>query len=112
MCHGAGGMAGHVKFGARTGGASIMLGALLLVIALFAGDSTATLFRLFPSPVLGVILFLAGAELAMSSRDAGPQKVDRFVVLGTAAFAVWNVGIAVLFGIAAHFASKRGWIKA
>ncbi len=29
MCHGAGGMAGHVKFGARTGGATVMLGALL-----------------------------------------------------------------------------------
>ena len=29
MCHGAGGMAGHVKFGARTGGASIILGTIL-----------------------------------------------------------------------------------
>src|SRR6185437_15050324 len=29
MCHGAGGMAGHVAFGARTGGASIILGSIL-----------------------------------------------------------------------------------
>jgi hypothetical protein len=29
MCHGAGGMAGHVRFGARTGGALIILGVLL-----------------------------------------------------------------------------------
>ncbi|HEX5629181.1 MAG TPA: putative sulfate/molybdate transporter, partial [Usitatibacteraceae bacterium] len=29
MCHGAGGMAGHVKFGARTGGATVMVGVLL-----------------------------------------------------------------------------------
>lgn len=112
MCHGAGGMAGHVKFGARTGGASIMLGALLLIVALFLGDSIGTLFKLFPPPVLGVILFLAGAELALGSRDPGPEKVDRFVVLATAAFAVWNVGVAVVFGIAAHHASKRGWLKA
>ncbi len=111
MCHGAGGMAGHVKFGARTGGASIMLGVILLVVALFFGDSIAILFRLFPPPALGVILFLAGAELAMGSRDPGPDKVDRFVVLGTAAFAVWNVGIAVIFGITAYQASKRGWLR-
>jgi hypothetical protein len=99
MCHGAGGMAGHVKFGARTGGAS-----------LFFSDSVATLFRLFPPPVLGVILFLAGAELALGSRDPSTEKADRFVVLATAAFAVLNVGVAVLFGILAHHASKRNWL--
>ena len=31
MCHGAGGMAGHVQFGARTGGALVILGVVLLV---------------------------------------------------------------------------------
>ncbi|MFA6313054.1 MAG: putative sulfate/molybdate transporter [Sterolibacterium sp.] len=111
MCHGAGGMAGHVKFGARSGGASVMLGVLLLLGGLFLGDSIGTLFRLFPPSVLGVILFLAGAELAIGSRDPGPEKVDRFIVLATAAFAVLNVGIAVIFGFAAYHASKRGWLK-
>jgi MFS superfamily sulfate permease-like transporter len=111
MCHGAGGMAGHVKFGARTGGASIMLGALLLVVGLFLADSIGTLFRLFPPSVLGVILFLAGAELATGSRDSGPEKVDRFIVLTTAAFTVLNVGIAVIFGFATYHASKRGWLR-
>ncbi len=111
MCHGAGGMAGHVRFGARTGGASIMLGALLIVLALFFGGSMLTLFRLFPPSVLGVILFLAGAELALGGRDPGPEKVDRFVVLATAVFAMWNVGIAVVFGFLAWHASRRGWLK-
>ncbi len=111
MCHGAGGMAGHVKFGARTGGASIMLGALLLVIGLFFADSVGTLLRLFPPSVLGVILFLAGTELAMGSRDPGPEKADRFLVLATAGIAVLNVGIAVVFGFAAYHGSKRGWLK-
>ncbi|TRZ66810.1 MAG: sulfate transporter [Rhodocyclaceae bacterium] len=111
MCHGAGGMAGHVKFGARTGGASIMLGALLLLVGLFLADSVGTLFRLFPPYVLGVILFLAGTELAMGSRDPGPEKESRFIVLATAAFAVMNVGVAVIFGFAAHHAAKQGWLK-
>lgn len=111
MCHGAGGMAGHVKFGARTGGASIMLGVLLVALALFFSESMLTLFRLFPPSVLGVILFLAGAELALAGRDPGPEKVDRFVVLATAVFAMWNVGIAVIFGFLAYHASRRGWLK-
>src|SRR5262245_4709838 len=34
MCRGAGGMAGHIRFGARTGGALVMLGTLLLIVAL------------------------------------------------------------------------------
>ena len=111
MCHGAGGMAGHIKFGARTGGASIMLGALLLGVGLLFADSIGILFRLLPPSVLGVILFLAGTELALGSRDPGPEKVDRFLVLATAAFAVLNVGIAVVFGIVAFHASRRGWLK-
>jgi predicted benzoate:H+ symporter BenE len=111
MCHGAGGMAGHIKFGAHTGGASIMLGVVLLATGLFLGDSVALLFRLFPPAVLGVILFLAGMQLALGGKDAGHDKADRLVVLTTAAITIWNVGIAVLFGIFVYHASKRGWVK-
>lgn len=111
MCHGAGGMAGHVKFGARTGGSSVMLGILLTGLALFFARSVDTLFLLFPPAVLGVILFIAGTELALRSRDPQAEKEDRFVVIATAAFAVLHVGVAVLFGVAAHVASKRGWLK-
>jgi MFS superfamily sulfate permease-like transporter len=60
MCHGAGGKAGHVAFGARTAGALIILGTILLALALFFSDSVEALFRLFPPAVLGVILFLTG----------------------------------------------------
>ncbi len=111
MCHGAGGMSGHVKFGARTGGSSVMLGILLTVLALFFAASVDTLFQLFPRAVLGVMLFIAGAELALSSRDPFAEKEARFVVIATAAFAMVHVGVAVLFGVLAHVASKRGRLK-
>jgi len=111
MCHGAGGMAGHVQFGARTGGSSIILGSILLAAGLFLSSSIGIVFRIFPQSVLGVILFLAGLQLALGSRDSGAEKADRFVVLATAAFAIWNVGAAVLFGILAHQASQRGWLR-
>jgi MFS superfamily sulfate permease-like transporter len=111
MCHGAGGMAGHVQFGARTGGSSIILGGILLVAGLFFSSSIVTIFKVFPPALLGVILFLAGIQLALGSRETGGERIDRFVVLATAAFTTRNVGVAVLFGIAAHHASKRGWLR-
>lgn len=80
-------------------------------VALFFSGSVGTLLRLFPQPVLGVILFIVGAELALSSRDPQGRKEDGFVVIATAAFAVLHVGVAVLFEIAAHVASRRGWPK-
>lgn len=111
MCHGAGGRAGHIQFGARTGGSSIILGSVLLAVGVFQPSSVATLFKLFPSSVLGVIFFFAGLQLALGGRDASSKKADRFIVLATAGIAVWNVGIAVLFGILAHHLAKRQWVK-
>lgn len=111
LCHGAGGMAGHVQFGARTGGSSIILGGVLLVVGLCVSPWVETLFGVFPASILGVILFLAGLQLALGSRDAGSDKADRFVVLATAAIAMVNVGLAMVFGIAAHYAARRGWLR-
>ncbi len=111
MCHGAGGMAGHVAFGARTGGAPIILGTLLLLLALFCSGSIQVLFGLFAPPVLGVILFLTGAQLALGSCDFSKQKGERFVTLATAAFAVWNVGLAFVLGVALTQIEKRGWLR-
>ena len=111
MCHGAGGMAGHVVFGARTGGALIILGSLLLVLALFFSGAIDALFRVFPAAILGVILFLTGAQLALGSCDFSKDKAERFVTLVTAAFAMWHVGVAFLIGMAGHYIARRGWLK-
>jgi MFS superfamily sulfate permease-like transporter len=111
MCHGAGGMAGHIQFGARTGGSSIILGSVLLAVGVFLPSSVATLFKLFPSSVLGVILFFAGLQLALGGKDTSSEKADRFIVLGTAGIAVWNVGAGVLFGILAHHLAKSQWVR-
>jgi len=57
MCHGAGGMAGHVRFGAKTGGAIVILGTIVISIALFLSESISIIFQVFPPAILGVILF-------------------------------------------------------
>lgn len=111
MCHGAGGMAGHVAFGARTGGAPIILGSILLCLALFFSTSIHALFDVFAQPVLGVILFLAGAQLALGSCDFSKNKAERFITLATTAFAMWNVGLAFLVGLALAYIEKRGRLR-
>jgi predicted benzoate:H+ symporter BenE len=114
MCHGAGGMAGHVRFGARTGGAPIILGSILLLVALFFSGSVETILKIFPDPVLGVILFLTGGQLALGTigdPEAASTEGNRFLILTTAAFGVWNIGVAFVFGAVLHHLLKRKIIK-
>lgn len=111
MCHGAGGMAGHVRFGARTGGATVILGTIRIVLALCFSGSVETLFRICPVPILGVILFLTGTQLALGSCDFSKDKGERFVTLATAGFAVWNIGAAFIVGLAIFHAHRRGLFR-
>lgn len=111
MCHGAGGMAGHVAFGARTGGAPIILGVLLLCLAFFFSGSIEAIFSVFPRAVLGVILFLTGAQLALGSCDFSKDKGERLITLTTAAFAMWNVGLAFVAGITLTYIARRGLLR-
>ncbi|OPY46522.1 MAG: hypothetical protein A4E42_00473 [Methanoregulaceae archaeon PtaU1.Bin222] len=100
MCHGAGGMAGQYRFGARTGGANIYAGIFFLLLAF-----------LFASPdVLGLISGgFYGALLVFVALELGRHgiKTDSYLVTGliailsllsnmTLAFAV---GICLAYGI-------------
>ena len=111
MCHGAGGMAGHIRFGARTGGALVILGAIVLFTGLFLSDSVALLFQVFPRSILGVILFFAGVELALVIKDVKLKKQNLFVLLITAGTAIWNMGVAYLAGLLLYYGLQRRWIK-
>jgi MFS superfamily sulfate permease-like transporter len=111
MCHGAGGMAGHVAFGARTGGAPIILGTILLLVAFFLAGSVSTILELFPRAVLGVILFLTGAQLALGSCDFSKNKEERFITLVTAAFSMWNVGLAFVAGVILAYLKQRNRLR-
>jgi len=111
VCHGAGGMAGHVRFGARTGGALIIMGVFLLITGLCFSSSVLLIFKIFPLSVLGVILFFAGLELAASARDAGREKSDYYTLLITAGFAIWNMGAGFIAGIIIQELIKRKVFK-
>lgn len=111
VCHGAGGMAGHVRFGAHTGGALIIIGVFLLVIGLCFSSSVLLLFKIFPLSVLGVVLFFAGLELASAARDVGKEKSDYYLLLVTAGFSIWNMGIGFLIGVITQELFKRKIFK-
>jgi predicted benzoate:H+ symporter BenE len=111
MCHGAGGMAGHIRFGARTGGALVILGVIVLLVGLFLSDSVALLFQVFPRPILGVILFFAGIELALVIKDIRLKTPNLFVLLITAGCAMWNMGVAYLAGLIIYYCIQRRWIN-
>jgi len=111
LCHGAGGMAGHVRFGARTGGALVILGLIVLLLGLFFSDSVATIFKFFPPSILGVILFFTGLELASMVRDIGSNRSDVYIMLVTAGFAMWNMGVAYLVGLALYYGVRREILK-
>ena len=111
MCHGAGGMAGHIRFGARTGGALVILGVIVLLIGLFLSDSVGLLFQVFPRPILGVILFFAGVELGLVVQDIKLKKQNLFVLLVTAGTAMWNMGVAYLAGLILYYGLQRRWIR-
>lgn len=110
LCHGAGGMAGHVRFGARTGGSLVMLGGIMIALALFFGGSVGLLFQVFPKAVLGVILFFAGAELAVAARDIGKEKADVYLMVIVAGLAMWNMGAAFLAGVVLQLVLRRRWL--
>ena len=107
MCHGAGGMAAYAAFGARTGGAPIIFGAALVLLALFFSGAIVFLLQAVPAAVLGAILFLTGARLAIGNT---PRTRDWRVLLPvapTAAAAMWNVGLGLIVGVAACWICRR-----
>src|SRR6516162_2824919 len=104
MCHGAGGLAGQFRFGARTGLAPIIFGAVLLVLAVAFADHAAALFALIPIGAVGSLLILAGADLAISRRLFDGRPSCSWVIGATALLTVTvNPALGLILGWVAEF---------
>ena len=88
MCHGAGGVAAHWRFGARTAAAPLMLGLGLAIIALLPGGWGMALIATIPVAALGALLMVAAADLAFSKRLFDCRPSCRPVIAVTAAVTV------------------------
>lgn len=111
ICHGAGGLAAHYRFGARTHGSNLIIGGLFVVLAILFGSQAVSVFYLIPMGVLGVLLLFAGAQLALTIQDV-TTRTDLFVIvlmlgITLASNLAWAFGI----GIVLHHALRLGNIK-
>ena len=112
MCHGTGGLAAHYRFGARTGGAPIMIGIFFVIVALVLGDLGFQLLSIIPQSVLGVLLVFAGLELCPLLRSLKTNE-EYFIALLIAgiALAVPNMGWAFGVGIATDLFIRKMKVK-
>ncbi len=112
MCHGTGGLAAHYRFGARTGGAPLMIGILFSLMALLFGEFGFSILAMIPNSVLGVLLIFAGLELCPLIRSLKTNE-EYFVALliSGISLAVPNMGWAFGIGILVDFIIRKAKIK-
>jgi SulP family sulfate permease len=96
VCHGAGGMTAHRAFGARTGGAPIALGLVLVVTGVAIGTSLSAVLGGFPLPILAGLLAVAGLlHIALLNDLRRPSHWIFAVAVGIVGF-VSNLAVALV----------------
>jgi len=112
-CHGSGGVAGHYVFGARTGGSVIIEGALYVLLGLFFGRGFETIVKIFPLPILGVILFFEGVALLRLVYTGAPSASEWTIIVIVGVLAVglpYGFLIGMLVGTALVLLRERGLV--
>ncbi len=105
VCHGAGGLTAHRSFGARTGGAPLFLGVVLLALALGLGAGLATLLAAFPLTILAALLAAAGVMHLGLLRDLrGAREWGIALIVGVLGV-LTNLAIGLAAGLLLWWAS-------
>jgi MFS superfamily sulfate permease-like transporter len=108
MCHGAGGLAGQYRFGARSHASIVFLGSVKIALALFFGGSLLALTRVYPVSILGVLLAISGIELALSARDqADRESATITLVTAGATLAFSNTALGFVIGWSLSLLAKK-----
>jgi MFS superfamily sulfate permease-like transporter len=89
MCHGAGGLAAHHRFGARSGAAPLVLGLALTAFALLPDGLGLAALAAIPAAGLGALLLMASGELALTRRLFDSRPSCWPVIAVTAGVTVW-----------------------
>lgn len=111
LCHGAGGLAAHYRFGARTAGSNFMIGILFVFLVLILGSGILTVIYLLPMAILGVLLVFAGSQLALTIQDIFQRK-DLFVVVVILGITLaTNLGFGVMAGFGLAYLLKLEKVK-
>jgi hypothetical protein len=109
-CHGAGGMVGHYAFGGRTGGSVLIYGIFYILLGVFFGNNFGEIIKVFPLPILGIILLFEGVSLMLLMKDIMEDKRD-FVIaalVGVIAFGMpYGFFISMVIGTALYYSSLQ-----
>ncbi|MCP4399033.1 MAG: hypothetical protein GY801_17245 [bacterium] len=98
VCHGAGGMTAHARFGGKTGGTTIILGSMFIAIALI--DSMSMFLFYIPIPVLGAMLLIVGLRLMLLVQSLETKfEIVMALAIGVVSFATKNLSIGVVVGM-------------
>jgi MFS superfamily sulfate permease-like transporter len=104
MCHGAGGLAGQYRYGARTGGANVYAGLIFIFLALFF--SSPEILSIIAIGVLGALLVFVGIEMARHS-----LKTDSLLVTGSIGILALLTSMTLAFIIGLIIAYLLVWIR-
>lgn len=111
MCHGAGGLAAHFRFGARTAGSNLMIGFFFVALVLLCGPHLLAILYLLPLAVMGVLLLFAGSQLSLTLLDMKTRKdlLTATLVLGITLAA--NLAVGFVCGLVVAYGLKTGRFK-
>jgi hypothetical protein len=100
VCHGAGGLTAHYSHGARTAGAPLAIGGVLVALAVGLGAGLAGLLAAFPLPILAGLIAGAGILHLGLLRDLRrPAHVALALGIGVLGFETnlaWALGAALV----------------
>ncbi|MFZ1162603.1 putative sulfate/molybdate transporter [Mycobacterium sp.] len=106
VCHGAGGMTAHRTFGARSGGAPIMLGSTMIALALGIGATLTAALAGFPVPILAGLLTVAGLLHITLLKDLrGPWHWALAIAVGVTGF-LSNLAVALVGALVIWWAAR------
>lgn len=114
VCHGCGGMVGFHGFGARTGGAPVLYGGMYVALGLLFAPGFASVVRVFPMPLLGVVLLFEAVALMMLVRDVASDAGSLWVAFLVAAAVVglpYGYVVGLVAGTLLAVGMRRGWIR-
>ncbi|KAI9020906.1 hypothetical protein CLU79DRAFT_204578 [Phycomyces nitens] len=105
VCHGAGGLAGQYRFGARSEVSVILLGLAKLLLGIIFGSSLVGLLQYFPNSMLAVMLFVSGVELAHAA-----QAINRGVESDVIRAENWTIMLVTMGALVAFSNDGIGFV--
>ncbi len=104
VCHGSGGLTAHYRFGARTGGATMIMGTIYILLGVVFIFTGSLFLRHVPPWLLGLMLLYVGVCHALLIRGL---KERLWIAIGMAlvGFLTSNLAYALLFGLVMEHAA-------